>query len=93
MKEVNVDVASLNNEKVEELTKFLKEKIKGRLRTKSNIETKSGKMLLSWKKDVPRPYLRLLLKKFLHRSELKESHRVISDGKTGFTLRKLPEAK
>lgn len=89
MSEIKVDTSSLNKGEVRELEKFVEEKIAIAFRMKSKMERNSeGKLLFSWDKIVPRAYFRLLLKKFLHKFELKKKYRLISDRKVGFVLRK-----
>lgn len=80
MSEVKVDITELKkegDETVQELADFLKEK------TGRDVDTTTGEMIVkSGKREISRNYLRVLLRKFLHRVELKEYFKVIG-GKEG----------
>jgi hypothetical protein len=75
--ETKINISDLKDEgsdMVTELTTYLKDK------TSVKVETGTTDLIL--KDDevtVPRTYLRVLLKKFIHKKELKERYRVISD--------------
>jgi hypothetical protein len=75
--ELVVDASELKNEGKEvihELTSFLKEK------TGAEVTEDSNKMTIkSEDESVSKKYLRVLLKKFLHKQKLKEFFRVIGD--------------
>lgn len=75
--ETEINVSELKNEGgdvIKELTDFLKEK------TKAKVDTQTDKVIVKGEeKTASRTYVRVLLKKFLHRKELKEYFRVISD--------------
>lgn len=78
MSETRIDISDLKNEGsdvVTDLTKFLEEK------TKATVETALNEIIVKSKSEkeavLSRTHLRLLLRKFLHRSELKEYYRVI----------------
>jgi primosomal protein N'' len=69
------ELRKMDSEEVGELEKFLKEKLKADVKaTDREITVKSEK------KDEPlkRDHLRVLLKKYLHKAELKEDFRVIA---------------
>lgn len=91
MAEIRIDVSELKAEGgdvVKELAEFLKEKTSAEVKTLTNdIVVKSEE------KSLPKQYLRVLLKKFLHKSELKDYYRVISweEGNLKVKGRKLPE--
>jgi len=76
MSEMKVDISELKREGsdlIKELVEFLKEK------TKVEVETTTDEIVVKGKgKTVSRTYLRVLLRKFLHKQELKEYFRVIS---------------
>ena len=82
MSETRIDISKLKNEGgdvIKELNEFLKEKIKG------EIGTGADEIIIkSEEKVVSRINVRLLLRKFLHRKELKDYYRVI--GGKGNTL-------
>jgi len=75
MPEMRVDISELKSEGsdlIEELAEFLKEK------TKAEVETATDEIVVKGEgKRVSRSYLRVLLRKFLHKQELKEYFRVI----------------
>ena len=73
MVEMKIDASELKgegSELIKQLADFLKGKTGAEVRTESNNVIVEGE-------TVSKKYLRVLLKKFLHRSELKESFRII----------------
>jgi hypothetical protein len=90
MAEIKVDISELKAEGgdiVKELAEFLKEK------TNAEVETLINEIVVKSEKSVSKQYLRVLLKKFLHKSELKDFYKVISGEKGALKVkgRKLPE--
>lgn len=77
MVEIKVDASELKSEGKEvinELADFLKEK------TGAEVTTESKKVIVKGEgAAVSKKYLRVLVKKFLHKSELKQYFRVIGD--------------
>ncbi|MCK4313669.1 60S ribosomal protein L22 [Candidatus Bathyarchaeota archaeon] len=75
MPEIRVDISELKGEGsnlIQELAEFLKEK------TKAEVETAANEIIVkSEEKSVPRSYLRVLLRKYLHKQKLREYFRVI----------------
>jgi hypothetical protein len=75
MSEIRVDISELKSEGsdlIKELAELLKEK------TKAEVETATNEIIVKGEgKNVSRSYLRVLLRKFLHKQELKEYFRVI----------------
>jgi hypothetical protein len=75
MTETRINISELKSEGsdvIKELTEFLREK------TKAEVEGTVDAIIVKGEgKNVSRTYLRVLLKKFLHRSELKDYFRVI----------------
>lgn len=75
MPEIKVDISELKGEGsnlIQELAEFLKEK------TKAEVETAANEIIVkSEEKSVPRSYLRVLLRKYLHKQKLREYFRVI----------------
>jgi hypothetical protein len=75
MSEMRVDISELKSEGsdlIRELAEFLKEK------TKAEVETATNEIIVKGEgKNVSRSYLRVILRKFLHKQELKEYFRVI----------------
>ena len=75
MSEMRVDISELKSEGsdlIKELVEFLGEK------TKAEVERATGEIVVKGEgKNVSRSYLRVLLRKFLHKQELKEYFRVI----------------
>jgi hypothetical protein len=75
MSEMRVDISELKSEGsdlIKELAEFLEEK------TKAEVERAADEIVVKGEgKSVSRSYLRVLLRKFLHKQELKEYFRVI----------------
>jgi len=75
MAETRVDISKLKTEGsdlIKELAEFLKGK------TNTEIETTTNEIIMKNKeKAIPRSYVRVLLRKFLHQQELKEFYRII----------------
>ncbi len=91
MAEIRVDISELKSEGgdlIEELTEFLREKMK------AEVETVSEEILVKEKeKTVSKKHLRVLLRKFLHQNELRDYFRVIGGKESTLTVkeRKIPE--
>ncbi len=83
---INVsELRGIEEESVGELAEFLENK------TDAKIEVTSGEITLKYeegRKTPSKAYLRVLLRKFLHRAQLKEDLRVISGGENTFIIRK-----
>jgi len=75
MTEMRVDISELRSEGsdiIKELAEFLEEK------TKAEVETATNEIVVKGEeKTISKKYLRVLLRKFLHRIELKDYFRVI----------------
>jgi hypothetical protein len=75
MVETRINISELKSEDsslIKELAEFLKEK------TKAEVETTTDAIIVkSEDRNIPKKYLRVLLKKFLHKKELREYFRVI----------------
>ncbi len=75
MAEFKIDISEIKGEGgdvVKELADFIKEK------TKAKVETATSEIIVkSEEKDMSKPYLRVLLRKYLHQTELKDYFRVI----------------
>ena len=75
MSEMRVNISELKSEGsdlIKELIEFLEEK------TKAEVERAADEIVVKGEgKSVSRSYLRVLLRKFLHKQELKEYFRVI----------------
>ena len=75
MSETRINISELKSEGgdlIKELAEFLKEK------TEVDVETATSQIIVkSEEKTVPRKYLRVLLRKFLHKNELRNYFRVI----------------
>jgi hypothetical protein len=80
MTETTINISELKSEGgnlIEELADFLKEK------TKAEVETTTETIIVqSEGKNVSKKYIRILLKKFLHKKELKEYFRIIGEKET-----------
>jgi hypothetical protein len=91
MVEVKVNISELKGEGgsvIKDLTNFLKEK------TKAEVEATIDALIVKGEgKNVSRTYLRVLLKKFLHRNELRDYFRVIGakEGALMFKAKKAAE--
>jgi hypothetical protein len=77
MVEMKIDASEIKNEGkevIKELADFLKEK------TNAEVTTEAEKVTVKGEGEaVSKKYLRVLMKKFLHKKELKEYYRVIAD--------------
>ena len=75
MSEIRIDISELKsegNDLIKELAEFIKQK------TESEVEITTDEIILkNEEKNIKRKYLRVLLKKFLHKNELKDYFRVI----------------
>ena len=91
MAKVTVDISELrreNGEKVEDLAKLLREKLNAK------VDVATGEITISYEKaetSPPKTYVRVLLRKFLHRAKLKEDFRVIAGKENTYVIKKLPE--
>jgi len=75
MSEIRIDISELKsegNDLIKELAEFIKQK------TESEVEITTDEIIVkNEEKNIKRKYLRVLLKKFLHKNELKDYFRVI----------------
>lgn len=82
---MRVDISELKSEgsdRIKELAEFLKEK------TKVEVETATNEIIVKGEeKVIPKKYLRVLLRKFLHKTELKDYFRVISSKENTLTIK------
>ncbi len=84
--EITIDGSELKgegNEVIQELANFLKEKTSAEVTNEAKKVTVKGEGAA-----VSKKYLRVLVRKFLHKRELKESFRVISDEEDGLKVKK-----
>jgi hypothetical protein len=68
---------------IKELTDFLEEKLEGKIASSKKevtLEFEEGK-------ETSRSNMRLVLRKFLHRANLREEFRVISGGENSFIMK------
>ena len=73
-----------NAEKIEDLAEFLKDKVDAK------IDVASSEITINYEKEEERPpktYVRVLLRKFLHKAELKAQFRVISGKENVFIIK------
>ncbi len=85
------ELRGVEGESVKELAEFLEEKIKAKIGVGSNEITVEPE---DTGEAVPsKAYLRVLLRKFLHREELKEEFRVISGGENVLIVKTRREAR
>lgn len=78
------ELRGIDDENVKDLAEFLED------RTDAKVDVTSGEIILNYEegKEVPsKAYLRVLLRKFLHRAELKEDFRVISGRENVFIIK------
>ena len=86
MSTVVIDVSELrsfDSDSVKDLTDFLEKRLDSTVvlaKKEVTLEFEEGK-------EASRSYLRLLLRKFLHREALKEDFRVISGGENLFVMK------
>ena len=85
MAETRIDISELKSEGsdlIKKLAEFLKEK------TQAEVETATNEITVkSEEKNVSRAYLRVLLRKFLHRNELRDYFRVIGGKEDTLTVK------
>jgi poly(3-hydroxyalkanoate) synthetase len=85
MVETKINVSELKSEGsdlIKALTDFLKEKTKAEIETAVDALTVKGEG-----KNVSKKHLRLLLKKFLHKNELKGYFRIIADKESALMIK------
>lgn len=89
---INVsELRDVEGESIKELAEFLEEKLKAKIDVGSNeITVKTGN---EGKTVPPKAYLRVLLRKFLHKAELKGEFRVISSGENVLMIKTRREAR
>lgn len=83
MAEIKVDISELKSEGedlIEELAEFLKEKTNAEVDKATDTITVKGEA-------VSKKHLRVLLKKFLHKKELKEFFRVIGEKENSLMIK------
>jgi len=73
-----------NAEKIEDLVEFLKDRVNAKIDVASSEITINDEEV---KERPPKTYVRVLLRKFLHKAELKEQFRVISGKENGFIIK------
>lgn len=84
------ELRDIDNETVEDLAEFLEE------RAETKVDVTSDEITLKFEegKRIPsRAYLRVLLRKFLHRAELKKELRVISGKENVFVIKERKRAR
>lgn len=91
MSETKINISELKSEGsdlTKELADFLKEK------TKAEVETATDEIIVKSEEEaVSRTYLRVLLRKFLHKNELRDYYRVIGGKENTLVVKekKIPE--
>lgn len=82
MSTFTVKVSDLRDKKVKELTKFLESRVN------VEINVKKGEIILNFGEEpLSKDYLRVLLRKYLHKAGLKKRFRLISDVKSVFIVK------
>lgn len=76
------ELRSESSELAEELAEFLKEKVTAK------IEKTSDAIIVKGESEFPKKHLRVLLRKFLHKAELKDYFRVIAKDENTFIVKK-----
>ncbi len=94
MSSVKIDITELSDkygDEAEKLTEFLETKLKTKVHESDNEITISPKE----KEVASRYYLRVLLRKFLHKEKLKEEFRVIAGNENSLKIkeRKMTESE
>ena len=82
------ELRGANEDNVDDLAEFLEG------RTDALVSTTSDEIILEYeegKRTASRSYLRVLLRKFLHKAELKEEFRVISGKENVFIIKERKE--
>ena len=85
MTELRIDISefkSEGNDVIKELAEFLKEKAAAEVESRTDEITVKGE-----EKTVSKTYLRVLLRKFLHKRDLKEYFRVIGGQEDTLTIK------
>lgn len=93
MSTVTIQISELrgkNAEKIEDLAEFLKDGVDAKIDVASNEITINYEEV---KERPPKTYVRVLLRKFLHRAELKEQFRVISGKENVFIIKERKSVK
>lgn len=78
------ELRGTNAEKKEDLAEFLKGKVDAK------IDVAGSEIIINYedrKERPPKTYIRVLLRKFLHKAELKEQFRVISGKENVFIIK------
>jgi len=86
MAEIKVDISELKGEgadTIKELAEFLKEKTKAEVGTTVNSIN-----LKSKEKAMPKKYLRVLVRRFLHKNDLKDNYRVLGGEENSLKVKK-----
>jgi hypothetical protein len=87
MTEMKIGISELKGEGsdlVKELADFIKDK------TKAEVKTETSEIVVTGEKEtVSRTYLRVLLRKFLHKKELKDFFRVIGSKENMLMIKEL----
>jgi hypothetical protein len=87
MSTVTIQISELrgkNSEKIEDLAEFLKDRVDAK------IDVAKSEITINYeeaKERPPKTYVRVLLRKFLHKAELKEQFRVISGKENVFIIK------
>lgn len=87
MVETKIEVLELKSEGsdiIKELAEFIREK------TKANVETSTSDITVKGQEtSIPRTYLRVLLRKFLHKHELKDYFKVIGGKENALIVKEI----
>lgn len=87
MTEVKINISDLKSEGsdlIKELADYIKEK------TQADVQAATNDIVVESKeKTIPRPYLRVLLRKFLHKQELRGHFRIIGGKENALIVKEI----
>jgi hypothetical protein len=91
MSQMKIDISDLKSEGgdlIKELGEYIKE------RTKADVEVATNEITIKGEgKTISRAYLRVLLRKFLHKQELKDYFRIIGGKENTLTVKEIKIAE
>jgi len=93
MPETVIEISELrgkDDETIKDLVKFLED------RTKGEANAAGGQIILSYTEEAEAPsrsYMRVLLRKFLHKEELKGLFRVIAGKESAFIIKAIKQQR
>ena len=88
MSKIAIEISELRTNEGDEAVKDLKEFLESK--TSAKVEVSSGEIILQSEEKTKIPkksHIRVLLKKFLHQTEIKDIFRVITDKENTFVIK------